>query len=171
MNTIANKLAVSLDYSNMSGMAERGMVPQQSRILGLGATMAMLGQEMAFYRQDIFWTNIATKYDDIDILPYVDQEPERNIEYRTCILPNIGDALADKEFDRIYATYEDLSHLSETSLRKIGNALVRSLDDGGIIRIADIAEHQMFINDSSFYRTKNIMSYVAPSRVVVNKSP
>lgn len=165
MNASANKLARDFDFSSMANMADRSNIPQRSRILGLGATMAALGEEMAFYRQDIFWTNIAPAYDNPDIEEYVDQEPTRNIEYRTWGLEDLDDMLADNEFDRIYCHADDIMHFGEGTLRKIGQTLVRVLDDNGIIKVSNISERRVFIDNATHNKYKNIMTYTAPTKI------
>lgn len=167
MNASANKLAKEFDFSSMAAMAERTNIPQRSRILGLGATMAALGEEMAFYRQDIFWTNVAPAYNNPDIEEFVDQEPTGNIEYRSWGLEDIDDILADNEFDRIYCSADDISHLGKERLRKIGHTLVRVLDDNGVIKVSNVPENRVFIEHATHNKFKNIMTYSATKKVTV----
>lgn len=167
MNANANKLAQGFDYGSMAAMAERGNIPQRSRILGLGATMAALGEEMAFYRQDIFWTNIAQAYDNPDIEEFVDQEPTRNIEYRSWNLEDIDDILADNEFDRIYCDADDIMRFGEETLRKIGHTLVRVLDNNGVVKVSNVPENRVFIEHAMHNKFKNIMTYSAPKKITI----
>lgn len=164
MNAKANQLARDFNFPNMATMAERTNIPERSRVLGLGARIAALGEELAFYRQDIFWTNIAQTYEDPDIEEFVDQAPARNIEYRTWNLEDLDDILTDNEFDRIYCNASDILHLDKETLRKIGRTLVRSLDNGGLIKVSNIFEQYVFIENASHNKYKNIMTYSAPKK-------
>lgn len=161
MNAKIDRLAREFDFNNMIIMAERGVIPQKSHVLGIGAMMATLGQEIAFFRQDIHWTNIAPEYDDPDILPLVNQGPDGNTEYYAKDLDEIPTLFDAKTFDRIFCHADDILHLDEARIQKLGQAIVHVLDDKGIAKIARVPKSRIFIDNATYSKFSNVMTFRA----------
>lgn len=161
----ANQIAKDLDYKDFFGMAQQHSLPQRSQILGVGATIAALGKELAFYRSDIHWTNVAPEYTDPDILPVVDMEPDFNSEFNTWDLESIGDIFPDEHFDRIYCHGDDLARISPESRRTLGRALVNILNKDGLIHIAHANDN--FIDNATYQKSNGNLTYVKPKGAII----
>lgn len=163
MNTNVDQIARSFEYASFSAMAQHDRVPNRTRILGVGATVAALGQEFSFFRRDIHWTNVAPEYTDPEIQSMVDTDQDDNIEFKTWDLESINDIFPEEHFDRIYCHGDDLANLDHDSLRNLGRALVGILAKGGVIHIAQTDDK--FIENATYRQTTRNLTYSKPQTV------
>ncbi len=163
----ARQVAQDFGYTSVESMAQPGVIPHRGQVLGVGATVAALGKEIASYRSEIHWTNVAPEYTDPDIVNgYANSR--YNTEFETWDFESIDDILPGETFDRIYCHGNDINDISPESQRALGKALVNLLGDGGLIRI--VRSNENFIENATHQRTTGELVYGKPS-VVTDINP
>ena len=148
---VANKFeshSSSLYGNRLITMAQRECIPHEARVLGIGAAMAVLGNEIAIYRRDIHWINAAPSYD----YPELETIDDKLIELNTVDLELLPDVYPEKHFDRIFL-YNDPPELDATT----GEKLIDLLSDGGELQIAHVPRD--FIRSTNYQPGKKLLIY------------
>ncbi|HMS23639.1 MAG TPA: hypothetical protein PKB09_02425 [Candidatus Saccharibacteria bacterium] len=141
----ADALALRYGFENTERMAEN--IPEDSRVLDVGAGLSNLGNEIASTRPDINWCNLDINYNNAVYGPSMKWRFERlvndapnNVEYVTGSILSPSESLVQMRFARIFSYYV----LPHVALYSPGLALIamhnmRTMSSpGGIISIGPI---------------------------------
>ncbi len=153
----AVELARKLDVSSVELLSQRDHVPHMAHVLGIGASIAALGKDVAFYRRDVQWTNVAPSYDATEI----NTGFEDNIDFQTYELDELDDIFEEKQFDRIYGYAPDFDNLNNERHKVMVQSLVRLLNDGGSIHIASAKSN--FVPNASYREQTRKITYSKPA--------
>lgn len=159
---LANKFESHSDSvfgNRLMTMAQRDCIPNRAQVLGVGAVMAVLGHEIAFYRRDIHWINAAPEYDDPELEAIADALTP-NMEMEAVNLELLPDVYPEKHFDRIFL-YNDPPILDPAT----GEKLIDLLNDGGELQIAGVDKD--FMPSTSYKPGKKLLIYRKPTAPAV----
>ena len=147
-----NKLGVK----SVETLSQREVIPHGANVLGVGATAAALGKEVAFYRVDVGWTNVAPSYDEpVENKGFVD-----NIDFQLHDFDTLNDIFGEKQFDRIYGYTPDFADIANDRREAMMLSLVNLLNYGGEIHLA-LAEPDL-INNANYNKVLKKLTYTKP---------
>jgi len=131
----AEMLARRHGFESVSQLAES--LPENARVLDVGAGASPFGKEVAALRPDITWTNFDYSYHDPAILGEVTQGAPSNIEFVAGDATRLAEAYEPETFDAVFS-YWLLPHLSidnpEPALAA-AKAIFNVTKSGGLISV------------------------------------
>lgn len=138
----AERLAQKHGFESVAQLAE--MLPQEARVLDVGAGASPFGLEVATLRPDITWVNFDYSYQDPAILADVTKDAPANVEHVAGDATKLSEVYEPESFDAVFS-YWLLPHLSiddETPARNTARAIYDTTKTGGIMSVGPKASQK-----------------------------
>lgn len=131
----AEMLANKHGFESVAQLAES--LPQNARVLDVGAGASPFGKEIALLRPDVNWTNLDYSYQDPAILREVSQGTPANIQHVFGDATKLDSIFEPETFDAVFS-YWLLPHLSlddTEPARDTMNAIFAVTKQGGLVSV------------------------------------
>jgi len=135
-------LARKHGFESMAQLAES--LPQNARVLDVGAGASPFGKEVAALRPDITWVNFDYSYQDPAILEDITKDAPGNAEYVAGDATKLAETYKPESFDAVFS-YWLLPHLSlddPAPAREAAKAVFTVTKTGGLMSVGPKASQK-----------------------------
>ncbi len=166
-----DKLAYGFEKANVMQLSQPDSIPYQANVLGVGPTVAELGKDIAFWRRDLMWTNVAETYEGTDVAVGA----QDNTSFELYDMTDIEDIAPPEYFDRIYGYAPDFEQLTNKERKALFKSLISLLKYDGSLLVTEseqnalpsetryVKQRRLSIHTKSRYKAKT-----APENTVIN---
>lgn len=140
----AELLAKKHGFENLAQLAES--LPQDAKVLDVGAGASPFGNEVAALRPDVTWVNFDYSYYDPAILEDVTKGAPENVEYVAGDATKLTEVYEPESFDAVYS-YWLLPHLSLDTpgpAVETAKAMYDVTKPGGTLSVGPDVQHSKF---------------------------
>lgn len=138
----AEMLAQRHGFESVAQLAET--LPQDARVLDVGAGASPFGKEVAMLRPDVTWINFDYSYQDPAILNEVTQNSPDNVQHVAGDATKLGEQYEHESFDAVFS-YWLLPHLSiddPEPAKQAAKAIFDVTKTGGLMSVGPKVSHK-----------------------------